>query len=244
MYPQRLLIALGLAAFLGSLVVLAPVRPVLGWLPQGITHNVTDAGGRVSEGFLRLQGQAGEVALRWQLQPGWLAALALGGQWQAEGPGLRAEGDFLFWPWRYRLDVRDGELAPDRIARLSGSLGLTLDQPLRLQGVSLSGTPGVGVSSVDGVLAWGPGQVSVSGRPAPLSVPALHGNLETQEGVMRLDVEDQGNPGQTLATAEVDRAAGTLRAALLVRGANLFGLPAQPGQAPDKPFVELSQPLR
>lgn len=246
MYPRRLLIILGLAAFLGSLVVYAPVRLALRLLPDTSPLHTAEAGGRVGDGYVRVVDGNGQPAIwRWQLQPAWLLTLGLVGDWTVDGSGLRASGRFSLRPWGYRVNMASGELSAQRLARLAGAAGLAADKPLALHDLSLSGMPGKAPANVNGTLSWGPGDVRVNTRSDPLAVPALRGRLETREGIVHLLVDGEREPGAALLTASWDPQSGALQAAVLVRAAELLGVAGEhQGQAPDKPFIELRQTLR
>jgi len=241
MYPHRLLISIGLAAFIGSLVVFAPLRLLVGWLPETSPLRSAQVEGTLLEGRLQSMAAGGPVVWRWHVQPAWLLTLGLAGEWQLDGAELKAAGRFVVRPWRFSISAKTGELSAVRVGRMFGSAGIEADQPVYFRDVVLAGWVGGGISAVKGGLVWGPGDVRLRNRELPLALPALRGRLHTSDGQAMLVVDSENAPDVPLATATLDLQTRDLYVVVLQRGARLVGAG---GNLPDdKPAFELRQPL-
>lgn len=243
MYPRTLLISIGLAAFIGSLVVFAPARALIALLPDTSPLRAAQVSGGVYAGQLQTAA-ASPATWRWQLQPAWLLTLGLGGTWQVEHQDFRGSGRFVVRPWRYSISVDQGELSAARVANLLGGAGVGIDEPLLMQPLVVSGWLGSGMDDASGMLAWGPGDISLRNRPAPIALPALKGAVQTADGMVSLTVAGAATPDLTLATATLDLDSRELHLVVLARAASQLGVASDRPRPPDTPVFELRQPLR
>lgn len=244
MYPRKLLVVIALAAFLGSLVLFAPARALLRFLPEGSPLKSAQVSGRLLDGELRTA-SASPAAWRWQVQPGWLLTLGLAGTWEVVHPDFRGSGRFVIRPWHHALTVTRGELSAARLGRLFGnSNGVELDQPLLLVDVQASGGMGRLLRGVEGRLGWGGGTARLRNRESPLPVPALRGQLTTTDGVVALVVDGETAPGVPWATAAFDLASREMHVVVLGRAANTLGLAGERPVSPDASFFEVRQTLQ
>lgn len=243
MYPKRLLIVIGVAAFLGSLVVFAPLQFLVGWLPQAQAARITEVSGTLVDARLRLQTGGGPVQWRFRAQPLYLLSLGVGGQWEVEAEGFRGQGSAVWRPWGYRISLASGEMGMDRLLRLAGAEGVSV-APLPLTMTDISATawkPGP-PHAVDGQLAWGPGQVTLSGRREPVAVPALGGELRTEDGRILLTVTAAREPEAPLVLGTLGIESRELHVAVLGRAVRVLGLGTR--YPDDRPAFELRQTLR
>lgn len=243
MYPRRSLIVLGLLAFLASLVAFVPARLVLVVLPVSPMLKIVDPAGSLWHGRARIATVHEQYAVSWDLQAWRLLLLGLGGNWQVSATDMSAQGHLILRPWALELRINQGELAGSRLARIFSGSGMTIDQPLRLQGVAISADWRGEAISAQGSCAWGPGSVQVANRPAPLAVPALRGQFAVVDGKLRLVVDGEPAPGQTLATADADFRADEIHLVILQRAAEMVGWLSKSQRPPGTPFIELRQPL-
>lgn len=244
MYPRRSLIILGLLTFLASLVAFVPARLAIAVLPVPPELKIVDPAGSLWHGQARIATVHGQYAVSWDLQAWRLLLLGLGGSWQVSATDMSAQGHLILRPWALELRINQGELAGSRLARIFSGPGMTIDQPLRLQGVAISAAWRGEAISAQGRCAWGPGSVQVANRPAPLAVPALRGQFAVADGKFRLVVDGEPAPGQTLATADADFRADEMHLVILQRAAEMVGWLGKGQRPPDTPFIELRQPLR
>lgn len=244
MYPSRLLITAGILAFAISLVVLAPLSWLLKLAPAGVAQRVSAPSGTLWQGSARLALGSAPMLVSWDAHPARLLLLTASADWTASGDGLNAAGAVSAAPWGYRLQVERGELGPERIGRLFASSKAVIDQPLTFRALDLDLAPGGRLDAATGRLAWGPGTVSVGGRPEPLAVPALRGQIRDVDGKLRLVVDGESEPGGMLATLDIDLAARNLHLLISQRAARLVGAAPDSPKPPDEAFFELRQPLR
>ncbi len=230
-------------AFLASLVAFVPARLALAVLPVPPMLKIVDPAGSLWHGQARIATVHGQYAVSWDLQPWQLLLLGLGGSWQVSATDTSAQGHLILRPWALELRIKQGKVAGSRLARIFSSSGMTIDQPLRLQGVAISAGWRGEVISAQGSCAWGPGSVPVANRPAPLAVPALRGQLAAADGKLRLVVDGEPAPGQTLATANIDFRKNELHLVVLQRAAEMVGWVGKGQRQPETPLVELRQPL-
>lgn len=243
MYPRRGLIALGIVAFIVSVAALVPARLLIAALPASSALRITDPSGTLWQGQAQIATSRGAYSVSWDLHPWQLLLLGAAGDWQVTSDGVTAEGGVVLRPWGHSLIVRRAELSGARLAQMFSRSGLAVDQSLLVRDVEVSRARDGQVRSAEGVLAWGPGTVRLRDRPDPLSVPALHGRLEASEGNLRMVVDGEPMPGQTLATLDADFRTGELHAVVLQRAADMLGL-AEKGRRPhESTLVELRQPL-
>ncbi len=244
MYPRRLLIAIGLLAFLASLLVLMPVRVVLAMLPDGLP--VQAPAGSLLDGRVTVVRGGDNFHVAWRLQPAWLLTLGVGAQWSVTGAdGLAADGSLVRRPWGASATVVQARLPAAFLNRHLRAAGMTVDQPLLVRDLALSGRPGGPVRAASGRLAWGPGTLRWrEQQPDTVSLPALRGELSAADGALQLLVDGESAPGQTLASARLDPVGREYHLVVTRQAAPLLGRPQQPGAAPGSPLLEVRQRLR
>ncbi|MFZ5723501.1 MAG: type II secretion system protein N [Pseudomonadota bacterium] len=243
MYPRRLLIAAGVAAFLAGLLVLAPLGQWLRLAPPAVAQRISAPTGTLWQGSAQIATSGGPLQVGWDLHPWRLLLATLQADWTLAGSGLSARGTASAAPWGYGVQVDRGELAGERISGVSGGRAVA-DQPLQFQDIGLGLAPDGRIEEASGRLAWGPGTVRLSDRPEPLALPALRGYLREADGRLKVQVDGENEPGAPLATLTLDPVGNLLQLVVTHRAARLAGVaPAAPA-APDAAFLELSQPLR
>lgn len=244
MYSKRLLLTLGLLAFVVGLAVLAPVRFIVAASP-GLAAQVSAAGGTLWAGQATINSMHGPVQVSWDSHPWQLLRLGLALDWVLTAPGAAAKGDLVVRPWGYVLDVAQGEMSAAWLARLLPEPRPRLDQPLLLRQVRLAGGLNGLPQEAAGTLIWGPGTLRLTNRPEPLQLPAFRGILQnTDTGHIRLVVEGEPQPGQPAITATLDPVTRAFEVVVLRRAADLAGLSlaGAPGSA-DKELLKMRQTL-
>lgn len=242
MYPVRLLTAVSLAAFVGSLLLFAPLQRLVAFLPETSPLRTAAVEGTLLDARVQLQAASGLANWRFQLNPLYLLTLGLGGRWQLDGEGLGAEGGAVLRPWGLRIQVDQGKVDADRLAVLAGGDAFQTEEPLFLVGVVLRAVPGQGLTSAEGELAWGPGEVRLRGRSQPVSVPALVGRLRTEDGRVLLLVGDAAAPDVSLLESTFTIDSRELH--VVVPGRTLKALSLSGKFADDKPAFEMKQTFR
>lgn len=241
MYPRKLLITFGLAAFIGSLVVFAPLSFLLKLAPGATAPGATDVAGTLMDARVRAMTSSGEVTWYFRLRPAYLLSLGVGGDWQVEGADIAGHGQAVLRPWGYGATVTSGEISAGRLGALLGADGFETDRPLYLREVNVTGVLGSIPRSARGRLAWGPGDVRLRNRAQPVAVPALVGQLQTVSGSIGLLVGSDSAPDVPLMTASLDLQSRELHAVVLGRAIRLLGLSGKHDD--DKAAFELRQTL-
>lgn len=243
MYPRRTLIVAGLLAFLLSLAFMAPARLLIRLAPE-LAHRVSDVSGTLWHGALKTGPQQNPLHVSWDLHAPQLLLLQLAFDWTVQGEELQLGGSASLAPWGRHLQIESGQVGGGRLGRLFAGTQTQIDQPLMLQGVDIDFGAGNRVEQAAGRLAWGPGRVSLSSRPEPLALPALHGVLRAVDGRLRLQIDGEQEPGALLASMDVSPVANELHLVVTHRGARVAGVATAAPVDPGKPFFELRQPLR
>lgn len=241
MYPRLLLLGTGLAAFLGGLVLFAPLSRMAALLPEVSPMRSATFEGTFIEGRVTLLSGAGQTIWHFRLQPLYFLTLGLGGDWKAEGAGIGAEGVAVLRPWGLSARVLSGKVSGARLAQLAGGDAFQTDEPLFLKDVEFNARPGTGLVAADGQLSWGPGSVQLRERAHPVSVPPLVGRLSTSDGVIHLLVGDAGAPDVALLEATLTPADRQLHVVVPGRAMKALGLSSK--FADDKPAFEMKQSL-
>lgn len=243
MYPTRWLIAAGVLAFLLGLALYMPARFALAALPlNGAGLVVQGASGSLSNGEARLASTGGPFRVAWDLE-GWrLLLLQLAADWKVDARELRAEGHGAVAPWGGSMTIARLDLSARGISQWTGQWQAGVDRPLAGRDLHLSFSPTGRARDASGALAWGPGTLTLAGRP-PVQVPALRGRLLREEAVLVLQVDGENAPGQELAFGRFDTEAREMQLALLQRGAGLLG-ERMPARSPETVVFEMKQAFR
>ncbi|MFZ5757567.1 MAG: type II secretion system protein N [Pseudomonadota bacterium] len=244
MYPVRTLIAVGVLAFLASLLLLTPARLLVKLAPDAVAGRISQVSGNLWQGQGRVATARGQWDVGWDLHAWRLLTLAVDADWTLSGRGVSAGGAATLTPGGYRIAVGQGELGSEFLGRLASSSVASIDRPLVISGVEIAVAAGGRVEDATGRLAWGPGTLVMRNRSEPLSLPAVRGMLRAVDGQLRVLVDGEQAPGELLASLNVDPAGNRLHLVVTQRGGQLAGLPPSSSLAPDAPFFELKQPLR
>ena len=242
MYPGRRLIVLGALAFLCSLLAFLPARLALAVIPASPALQISAPAGSLWHGSARIVTASAGYDVSWDLQSWRLLVLGIGGDWRVSSAGLSAEGSVVVHPWGRKLVVAQAELAGPRLAQMFSRSAVTIDQPILCRDVAIAVAASGEVTAARGQCSWGPGTVKVASRPQPMAVPALHGRLEQVDGNLRLVVDGEPAPGETIATADADFRKGELHLVVLQRAADVVGF-AEKGQRPPATTRRCSQTL-
>lgn len=244
MYPRRLLIVTGVLAFLASLLVLMPVRVALAMLPGALA--VQAPAGTLLDGQATVVSGGETLRIGWRLRPAWLLTLGVGGQWSVTGAdGLAADGSLVRRPWGASIAVGQARVPAGFLNRHLRLAGVTVDQPLLVRDLSVSGAPGVAVRTASGRLAWGPGTLRWrQQQPDTVSLPALRGVVSAADGSLQILVDGENAPGETLASARLDPVSGEYHLVVTREAAPLLGRPLQADAASGSPLFEVRQRLR
>lgn len=245
MYPRRLLIGIALGAFLLGLLWGMPARflvPALGLERAGIV--VESVSGTITHGGLRATRAGVPLVAGWKLQLWRLCLLQLSAEWVLDFGGAAADGRLALAPWGASLAIARGDVPAATLSRWMQRWRATVTEPLVLRGIAVALTPTGTVRQAAGTAAWGPGEVQVAGRPAPLAMPALRGRLQRVDDGLEFVVDGESAPGQALARAGYDDQAAEVHVVLLQRGADLLGMRARNGRDPETPVFEMRQLLR
>lgn len=244
MYPRRLLIVIGVLAFLASLLVLMPVRVAVAMLPGALP--VQAPAGSLLDGQVTVVGAGETLRIAWRLQPAWLLTLGVGGQWSVTAAdGLAADGSLVRRPWGTTVAVVQARLPAGFLNRHLRGAGVTIDQPLMVRDLRVAGRPGAAVRAASGRLAWGPGTLRWrEQQPDAVSLPALRGVLSADDGSLQLLVDGEKAPGETLLSARLDPVGGEYHVVVTRQAAPLLGRPLQPGASSGSPLFEVRQRLR
>jgi len=242
MYPVRLLIATALAAFLGSLILFAPLLRLAALLPESSPLRSATFEGTLLDARVETVSRAGASRWRFRLNPLYLLTLGLGGRWELDGSGVGAEGGAVLRPWGLGVEVDRGKVDADRLALLAGGDAFDTDEPLFIEDVALRIVPGRGLVAARGALNWGPGEVRLRDRGQPVAVPALTGRLATEDGRIRLQVGDVAAPDVALLEATYTVEGRELH--LLIPGRTLKVLSLSSKFADDRPAFEMKQTFR
>ncbi len=246
MYPKRLLVIAGLLAFASGLATLAPLSVVLKIAPDSLARRVANPAGTLWQGTAQLTTQQGPVRVSWDSHPGWLLLLTLSADWKAVTTGLNAAGRFELAPWGYRLRVDRGDIDGERLSRVMPGTRARLDQPLLLNGLDIQLSPGGKVERAAGRMALEAGQIRVGGRPEPLSVPALRGQLRKTDTGLQIFVDGEAEPGALLASIDLNLPLpGEMHLKVTDRAMRLAGaMPEGVARPPDTVTFEMRQPVR
>lgn len=243
MYPKRLLLTLGILAFVVGLVVWVPARFVVAALP-GLAGQVSDVSGTVWAGQAVIRSVRGPLRVSWHSHSWRLLQLSLAFDWTLSAAGLSGAGSFVARPWGYVAQIDRGEVAHGWLALLLPESRMTLDKPLLLRQLRFQGALNSLPSEASGTLAWGPGTVQWVGQAEPLLVPFLRGLLGSVEGGrIRLVVEGEPEPGKPLLTATLDPAARVLEVTVLQRAATLAGVRTAVPRPADTVLMTMRQTL-
>lgn len=240
MYPTRWLIVAGALAFMLGLAFHMPARLVLAALPlNGAGLVLQGASGSLSTGEARLASTGGPFRVAWDLE-GWrLLLLQLAADWKVDARELGAEGHVAVAPWGGAMTIARLDLSARGISQWTGQWQAGVDQPLAGRDLRLSFSLAGRARDAAGVLAWGPGTLSIAGRP-PVPVPALRGRLLREEAVVVLQVDGENAPGQGLASGRFDTEKREMQLALFQRGAELLG-ERMPPRPPETVVFEMKQ---
>lgn len=243
MYPRRWLVTLGLAAFLLGLLAHMPARLLLKAVPLergGLV--LQDASGTLLAGEARLRAGSGPLRLGWTLQPARLLMFQAALDWDAGFRDARAAGALGIAPWGRYLRVDRADVPAAVINTWLVRWRARVDQPLAARDLRLAFGPGDGVQEAAGLLAWGPGSLTVNER-APVAVPALRGRLARTDAGAELLIDGEREPGEPLARVVLDTVAGELGADVLQRGLQVLGQATGAPRPPDTVVFSLRQAL-
>lgn len=238
MPSPRLLIFLGVLAFLAGVVAHFPARLAWAAAPEPLQRLVPAEG--VAGTLWR--GTATPVLAGQPVQVGWSLGWR-GLAWQVRAAGLDAAGTLAGWPGSdTTLVVDSAAIEPSLVKPWLRQQGLVdVEGTLLARGVEIRRSPD-GTLAAAGRLAWGPGRVQPAGKAA-LQVPALSGNLAVESGVLVLDVESERAPGQPLGRLHFDPEGREAGVALRQRALDQLDLPGAGRQSPDSVVFSLRQQL-
>ncbi len=238
MHPA-IYVAVGVLTFLIVLIWRAPAALVPHLIPRLGPVTFERPSGTLWQGRADL---APIGRLRWDLNPLPLAWLETDIDWMLEGQGILVAGHFSTPGGDIEVRQLKGQFGPSVINPLLGQYRLSMEGDVRLADIEAR-VSGTHVMHASGRVEWDGGTVNyvLGGKSFTVAMPALRGELRTQDGAPTLDVslsDSQETVMQITLNSE-----GWAEFKMTKRFLEVAGFPWQGNQSPETYVLVVSEQL-